>query len=84
MPTAILVDSISRVVPGVLNDGSSALTDSFQDNLLAPPVYTRPAEYDGMQVPEVLLSGNDALIEEWRYQQALARTKDRRPDLLDE
>ena len=84
LPTAILVDSISRVVPGVLNDGSSALTDSFQDNLLAPPVYTRPAEYDGMQVPEVLLSGNDALIEEWRYQQALARTKDRRPDLLDE
>jgi tRNA (guanine37-N1)-methyltransferase len=84
LPTAILVDSISRVVPGVLNDGSSALSDSFQDNLLAPPVYTRPAEYDGMEVPEVLLSGNDALIDEWRYEQALSRTKDRRPDLLEE
>ena len=82
LPTAIIVDSISRVVPGVLNDGSSALTDSFQDNLLAPPVYTRPAVYDGMAVPDVLLSGNDALIEEWRYQQALKRTQDRRPDLL--
>ena len=83
LPAAILVDSISRVVPGVLNDGSSALTDSFQDDLLAPPVYTRPAEYDGMKVPEVLLSGNDAKIEEWRYQQALAQTKKRRPELLD-
>ena len=82
LPTAIIVDSISRVVPGVLNDGSSALTDSFQDNLLAPPVYTRPAVYDGMAVPDVLLSGNDALIEEWRYQHALKRTQDRRPDLL--
>jgi len=79
----VLVDSISRVVPGVLNDGSSALTDSFQDNLLAPPVYTRPAEYRGMEVPEVLLSGNDAKIEEWRYQQAIKRTKVRRPDILE-
>jgi len=84
LPTAILVDSISRVVPGVLNDGSSALSDSYQDNLLAPPVYTRPAEYDGMQVPDVLLSGNDALIEEWRYEQALKRTQERRPDLLED
>ena len=83
LPAAILVDSIGRVVPGVLNDGSSALTDSFQDNLLAPPVYTRPAEYMGMQVPEILLSGDEAKIEEWRYQQALAQTQQRRPDLLD-
>lgn len=84
LPTAVLVDSISRVVPGVLNDGSSALTDSFQDDLLAPPVYTRPATYEGMEVPEILLSGNEAKIEAWRYEQALKRTQDRRPDLLED
>jgi len=76
--------SLEQNIPGVLNDGSSALSDSYQDNLLAPPVYTRPAEYDGMQVPDVLLSGNDALIEEWRYEQALKRTQERRPDLLED
>jgi tRNA (guanine37-N1)-methyltransferase len=80
----VLVDSIGRLLPGVLNDETSALFDSFQDNLLAPPVYTRPAEYKGMKVPEVLLSGNDKLIDEWRYDQALERTKIRRPDLLED
>lgn len=81
---AVLCDAIIRLIPGVLNDETSALTDSFQDNLLAPPVYTRPAEYKGMKVPEVLLSGNFAKIEAWREQQALERTKDRRPDLLED
>lgn len=84
LPAAILVDAIGRLIPGVLNDGTSALTDSFQDNLLAPPVYTRPAEYKGWRVPAILLSGNDKKIEEWRYEQSLKRTKDRRPDLLEE
>ncbi len=84
LPVAVLVDAISRVVPGVIGDGTSALTDSFQDDLLSPPVYTRPAEYRGWTVPEILLSGNDAKIDEWRYQQALERTKIRRPDLLDQ
>lgn len=84
LPAAVLVDSISRVLPGVINDGSSALTDSFQDDLLSPPVYTRPAEFRGLKVPEVLLSGNDAKIEEWRYEQAIIRTQSRRPDLLKE
>ncbi len=79
----ILVDTIGRLIPGVLNDETSALTDSFQDNLLAPPVYTRPAEYKGMHVPEVLLSGHDAKIDEWRLDQAIERTKQRRPDLLE-
>ena len=83
LPAAVLVDSIVRVIPGVLNDGSSALTDSFQDDLLSPPVYTRPQEYEGMLVPDVLLSGNDAAIESWRKDQAIRRTKDRRPDLLE-
>ena len=82
LPAAILVDAIGRLIPGVLNDEVSALTDSFQDGLLAPPVYTRPSEYRGMSVPEVLLSGHDAKIEEWRHDQALALTKKRRPDLL--
>ena len=82
LPAAVLVDAISRVLPGALNDGSSALSDSFQDQLLSPPVYTRPAIYDGMKVPDILLSGNDALIEEWRYEKALQRTIQRRPDLL--
>jgi tRNA (guanine37-N1)-methyltransferase len=81
---AVLADAIIRIIPGVLNDESSALTDSFQDNLLAPPVYTRPAEYNGLKVPEILLSGNQPKIEDWRYEQALARTKARRPDLLND
>ena len=79
----IMVDAIGRLLPGVLNNESSALSDSFQDNLLAPPVYTRPAEYNGWEVPDVLLSGHDAKIEEWRTQQSLDRTKQLRPDLLD-
>lgn len=84
LAAAIVVDSIGRLIPGVLNDETSALTDSHQDNLLAPPVYTRPAEYQGLAVPEVLLSGNFKLIEEWRQEQALQRTAERRPDLLEE
>ena len=83
LPAAVLVDAIGRLIPGVLNDETSALTDSFQDNLLAPPVYTRPSDYKGWKVPDILLSGNDKLIEEWRYQQSLERTKARRPDLLE-
>ena len=78
----ILVDTIGRLIPGVLNDETSALTDSFQDDLLAPPVYTRPAEYKGLTVPDVLLSGHEAKINEWRHLQAIERTKERRPDLL--
>jgi len=78
----VLVDAIGRLLPGVLGDESSALTDSFQDGLLAPPVYTRPSEFEGMKVPDVLLSGHAAKIEEWRYQQALQKTRQRRPDLL--
>jgi len=81
---AVLSDAIIRLIPGVLSDETSALTDSFQDNLLAPPVYTRPAEYKGMTVPEVLLSGHEKKIEEWRFQQSLDRTKSRRPDLLED
>lgn len=80
---AVLVDAIGRLIPGVLNDETSALTDSFQDNLLAPPVYTRPVSFKGHDVPEVLLSGNHKKIEDWRYQQAVQRTTERRPDLLD-
>jgi len=82
LPAAVLVDSIARLIPGVLNDGTSALTDTFQDNLLAPPVYTRPAEYNGKNVPDVLLSGHDKNIDDWRYEQALEKTKRLRPDLL--
>lgn len=81
---AVLADSIIRLIPGVLNDETSALTDSFQDNLLAPPVYTRPAVYKGIKVPEILTSGNKKAIEQWRMDQALERTKTRRPDLLDD
>ncbi len=80
----VVIDAIGRLLPGVLNDETSALTDSFQDNLLAPPVYTRPAEFRGWKVPDVLLSGNPKLVEQWRYEQSVERTKDRRPDLLDE
>lgn len=79
-----VVDAIGRLIPGVLNDETSALTDSFQDDLLAPPVYTRPAVWNDLKVPEELLSGNHKLIEQWRYQQSLQRTKERRPDLLDD
>ena len=84
LPAAILVDAIGRLIPGVLNDETSALSDSFQDDLLAPPVYTRPADYNGLKVPDVLLSGHDAKIEEWRDDQAHKRTKERRPDLLND
>jgi tRNA (guanine37-N1)-methyltransferase len=83
LPAAVLVDAIGRLIPGVLGDETSALFDSFQDNLLAPPVYTRPAEFRGWRVPEVLLSGHEAKIEEWRYEQALKRTGERRGELLD-
>ncbi len=79
---AVVTDAVIRLLPGVLSDESSALTDSFQDGLLAPPVFTRPADYQGMKVPEVLLSGNDKLIEKWRHDQAVDRTSRRRPDLL--
>lgn len=82
LAAAVLADSIIRLLPGVLNDETSALSDSFQDNLLAPPVYTRPAEYKGMKVPDILLSGHAQKIEEWRNQQALERTQIRRPDIL--
>ena len=84
LPAAVLVDSIGRLIPGVLNDETSALTDSFQDGLLAPPVYTRPAEFRDWKVPDLLLSGNFKLIEEWRFEQSLERTKNRRPDLLND
>lgn len=83
LAAAILCDAVIRLIPGVLNDETSALTDSFQDNLLAPPVYTRPAEYKGREVPKILLSGNLPEIEKWREQQALERTQKRRPDLLE-
>ncbi len=79
---AVLVDSIVRLIPGVLNDETSALTDSFQDDLLSPPVYTRPPEFNGWQVPEVLLSGDFGKIEQWREEKAIERTQERRPDLL--
>lgn len=82
LAAAVVVDSIGRLIPGVLNDGTSALFDSFQDDLLAPPIYTRPAEYNGWKVPEILLSGNTKLIEEWRHEQSLKRTEERRPDLF--
>lgn len=82
LAAAVLCDSVIRLIPGVLNDETSALTDTFQDNLLAPPVYTRPAEFRGLKVPEVLLSGHAQKIEDWRMEQALERTKERRPDLL--
>nr|WP_292960631.1 tRNA (guanosine(37)-N1)-methyltransferase TrmD [Muricauda sp. UBA7809] len=84
LAAAVLCDAVIRLLPGVLNDETSALTDTFQDNLLAPPVYTRPAAYKGMEVPKILLSGNFPEIEKWREQQALERTRERRPDLLEE
>jgi tRNA (guanine37-N1)-methyltransferase len=84
LAAAVVTDSILRLIPGVLGDETSALSDSFQDGLLSPPVYTRPADYKGWKVPEVLLSGHEANIREWRLSQALERTKKRRPGLLDE
>jgi tRNA (guanine37-N1)-methyltransferase len=81
---AVIVDAVGRLIPGVLNDETSALTDSYQDNLLAPPVYTRPEEFRGWKVPDVLLSGNHSKIEEWRHDESVKRTKEKRPGLLDE
>jgi tRNA (guanine37-N1)-methyltransferase len=83
LPAAILVDAIGRLLPGVLNDETSALFDSFQDNLLAPPVYTRPVDFRGWKVPEILMGGNHKKIEEWRHDQSMQRTLTRRPDLLE-
>lgn len=84
LAAAVVADSIIRLIPGVLNDETSALTDSYQDGLLSPPVYTRPADYKGLRVPEVLLSGNEKEIKKWNLEQAIERTKKRRPDLLKE
>jgi len=83
LPAAILVDAVVRLIPGVLSDETSALSDSFQDDMLDAPVYTRPAEWRGVRVPDILLSGNTPEIEKWRFDQALERTRERRPDLLD-
>lgn len=83
LAAAVVCDAVIRLLPGVLGDETSALTDSFQDDLLAPPIYTRPAEYKGWKVPEILTSGNTPKIEEWREEQAYQRTKERRPDLLE-
>jgi tRNA (guanine37-N1)-methyltransferase len=84
LAAAVFVDAIVRLLPGVLNDETSALSDSFQDNLLAPPVYTRPAEFREMKVPDILLSGNTPEVEKWRHEKAVERTRERRPDLLDD
>jgi tRNA (guanine37-N1)-methyltransferase len=83
LAAAVVSDAIIRLIPGVLNDETSALTDSFQDNLLAPPVYTRPAEFEGMKVPDILLSGHEKKINDWRFEQSVERTQNRRPDLLE-
>ena len=82
LAAAVVTDAIVRLIPGVLNDETSALTDSFQDGLLAPPVFTRPADFEGMKVPEVLLSGHSVNIETWRFEESVRRTRERRPDLL--
>lgn len=82
LAAAVICDSVIRIIPGAISDETSALTDSFQDNLLAPPVYTRPADYNGWKVPEILLSGHAEKIDNWRHEQSLERTKQRRPDLL--
>lgn len=84
LAAAVVADAVIRLIPGVLSDETSALSDSFQDNLIAPPVYTRPAEYHGWKVPDILLSGHEKKIEEWRYEKALERTRERRPYLLKE
>ena len=83
LPAAALTDAVVRLIPGVLGDETSALSDSFQDDLLSPPVYTRPADYKGWQVPDILLSGHDRKIAEWRHEKAMERTRERRPGLLD-
>ena len=83
IPAMAITDAVVRLIPGAIGDEQSALTDSFQDNLLAPPIYTRPAEYKGWKVPEILLSGHEAKISEWRYEQSLERTRRLRPDLMD-
>ena len=83
LAAAVVVDAIGRLIPGVLNDGTSALFDSFQDDLLAPPIYTRPAEFNGWKVPDILLSGHEKAISDWRHEQSLKRTEERRPDLLE-
>ncbi|MEP6950140.1 MAG: tRNA (guanosine(37)-N1)-methyltransferase TrmD [Ginsengibacter sp.] len=80
---AVLADAIGRLIPGVLNDETSALTDSFQDNLLAPPVYTRPEEFRGWKVPQILMSGNHSKIADWRHEQSIEKTKEKRPDILE-
>jgi tRNA (guanine37-N1)-methyltransferase len=82
LAAAVVADAVVRLIPGVLSDETSALSDSFQDNLIAPPVYTRPAEYKGWKVPDILLSGHEAKIEQWRLEKSLERTKERRPGLL--
>ncbi len=84
LAAAVVVDAIGRLIPGVLNNETSALFDSFQDNLLAPPVYTRPADFRGWKVPDILLQGDPKKVDDWRYEQSLQRTKDRRPDLLED
>lgn len=84
LPAAVLCDAVIRLIPGVISDETSALLDSFQDNLLAPPVYTRPADYNGWKVPDVLLSGHTAEVEKWRHEQSLKRTRERRPDMLND
>ncbi len=84
LPAAVITDAVVRLLPGVIGDEMSAFSDSFQDNLLAPPIYTRPADYKGWKVPEILLSGHEAKIAEWRYDQAMERTRRLRPDLLDD
>ncbi|UOE41741.1 tRNA (guanosine(37)-N1)-methyltransferase TrmD [Chryseobacterium suipulveris] len=83
LAACVLADSVIRLLPGVLNDEQSALTDSFQDNLLSPPIYTRPDEYKGLKVPEILLSGNQKKIEDWRHDEAVRITKEKRPDILE-
>lgn len=83
LATAVIVDAIVRLIPGVLNDETSALSDSFQDNLISPPVYCQPADYKGLRVPDILLSGNHAKIDAWRHEQSVLRTKERRPGMLD-
>ncbi len=82
LAAAVLVDAIARLIPGVLNDETSALFDSFQDGLLAPPVYTRPADFRGWKIPEILLSGDPKKIEEWRLEQSVKRTQEKRPDMF--
>ena len=84
MPAVVITDAVVRLIPGVIGDEQSALSDSFQDNLLAPPIYTRPSDYNGWKVPEILLSGHQAHIDQWRYDQAVERTRRLRPGLLDD